>query len=42
MKKGKTKAPQRRTELDKIVMQLRAILRRETGDAVLAAATVST
>jgi hypothetical protein len=42
MKKGKTKAPQRRTELDKIVMQLRAILRRETSDAVLAAATVST
>jgi hypothetical protein len=41
MKKGKTKAPQRRTELDKIVMQLRAILRRES-DAVLAAATVST
>ena len=30
-----TKALQRRTELDKIVAQLRTILRRETGDVVL-------
>ena len=35
MKKG-TEAPTRKTELDKIVTQLRAILRRETGDVVLA------
>ena len=35
-KPKKSKAPQQRTELDKIVTQLRAILRRETSDVVLA------
>jgi hypothetical protein len=36
MKKKKPKTARRRTELDRIVTQLRAILRRETSDAVLA------
>jgi hypothetical protein len=35
-KTKKTKVPQRRTELDRIVTQLRAILRRETSDVVQA------
>ena len=35
-KPKKSKAPQQRTELDKIVTQLRTILRRETSDVVLA------